>query len=414
MKNKFLIAGVLIVVLAFLIVEASGGAGDFRLYMQASIDLFKGGNIYVIDYFDGYRYYYSLVFAFFVFPFTFLPMHIAQFLWVLLNAFFLYRIIKIVDEWLDTIDFTVKKRWLFFVFCFLFVLQFILLNFNYEQVTICILYLALEGLRLIFNGNKLWGAVLIALGINIKLLPIVLLPYLIYRREFKASAILITAYCLFLLLPGFVVGFARNNALLATWWNSINPLSTNHVLDVDERSFHSLSTLLATLLVEKVPDQYALPIKRNIANVSIEQLGYILNGVRLILITFSLYFFRTRPFVQAKSAIHRFWEISYLLLLIPLIFPHQQEYAFLFVGPAACYIIYYLVRRMDPYRTFKFRITMVVFVLSYLACNCSLLLGMFNKYYEHFKVLTYGALLLIPLLALCVPKTGQTFEATTK
>jgi|SRR6185312_1138536 len=404
MKNKLLTAVILIGVLIFLIIEAGRNGGDFKLYMQASADLFKGGDIYTIDYIDGYKYYYSLLFAFFVFPFTFLPPHIAQFLWLALNAFFLYRIIKIIGAWLDTSDLSAKKRIAIFVLSFLFSLEFIILNFNYEQVTICILYLAFEGLWMIFTGKKVWGAILIALGINIKLLPIVLLPYLIYRKEFKASAILIIAYCGLLILPGFVIGFARNNALLASWWSSINPLHTNHVLDVDERSFHSLSTLLTTLLINNPPDHYALPIKRNIANISIEHLTYILNALRLILISFSFYFFRTRPFADAKNNIHRFWEVSYLLLLVPLIFPHQQEYAFLFIGPAACYIIYHLMRRVDPYKNFKFKIMLVMLALSYLACNCALLLGEYIKYYEHFKVLTYGALLLIPLLALCVPR----------
>jgi hypothetical protein len=35
----------------------------------------------------------------------------------------------------------------------------------------------------------------------------------------------------------------------------------------------------------------------------------------------------------------------------------------------------------------------------YLTGNLKLILGEFNRYYEHYKILSYGALLLIPLLA---------------
>jgi hypothetical protein len=38
-------------------------------------------------------------------------------------------------------------------------------------------------------------------------------------------------------------------------------------------------------------------------------------------------------------------------------------------------------------------------VVIFLCGNLKILLGEFNRYYEHFKILTYGALLLIPLLA---------------
>jgi hypothetical protein len=36
--------------------------------------------------------------------------------------------------------------------------------------------------------------------------------------------------------------------------------------------------------------------------------------------------------------------------------------------------------------------------IIYLSFNLKVLLGEFNPYYEHFKILTYGALLLVGLL----------------
>jgi hypothetical protein len=47
-------------------------------------------------------------------------------------------------------------------------------------------------------------------------------------------------------------------------------------------------------------------------------------------------------------------------------------------------------------KTKMFVYTLLIFI--YLSANLKLLLGEFNRYYEHFKVLTYGALLVIPLL----------------
>ena len=46
-------------------------------------------------------------------------------------------------------------------------------------------------------------------------------------------------------------------------------------------------------------------------------------------------------------------------------------------------------------------------IAIYFLCNLKILLGEFNEYYEHYKILSYGALMLIVLLALCVPKEEE-------
>lgn len=384
--------------------------GDLFIYESGSRDIFAGKDAYCISYVDGFHYYYSVLFAILIYPFTFLPVYIGNLLWLLLNAFLLYRIGILLFRYFDFSILRQKQKILFIALSFLFSLRFVLSNFHNHQITICILYLAIEGLQLIFSGNKLAGALLIALGINIKILPVVLLPYLLYRREFKASFLIIVFYAAMLFLPGFILGFVQNNMLISSWWKLINPANTIHNLDVDERSFRSLSTLLATLLVKNVPDKFALPMRRNIMDISYEHLVLVLNITRMLLISFSLYFFRTKPFKANLGNMHRFVEVSYLLLLVPLIFPHQQDYEFLFIMPAVTYIIYYLITKQNTLAVTKFRIITVCMILSYLLCNLSLLLGEFRQYYDHFKILTYGVLMIIPLLAVCYPLRKNSFE----
>ncbi len=406
MKNKLLAIAFILAGCIYLMIEARG-TGDFFIYISASSDLFHNKNIYTECYSQWFHYYYSLLFAILIFPLSYLPLYFAQLIWLALNAFFLYRIVKIIAGYFDVSSFSLRQKQVLLAVCIFFGLRLILDNFHVKQITICILYLALEGMRLITSGNKIRGALCIAFAINIKLLPIVLLPYLLYRKEFKASFYIIIFYALMMILPIMLIGPDRFNVLLSSWWNLVNPTTNKNILDVDERSFHGLSTLLSTLLVKNVPDNLALPIKRNIADVSLTQLTWILNITRLALISFSLYFFRTRPFVPAKNKLHGYWEVSYLLLIVPLIFPHQQHYAFLFIMPAVCYIFYYLASNFALIPPLKFRILMIACTLSYLCCNLSLLMGEFNVYYMHFKILTYGALLIIPILAACMPKALQ-------
>ncbi len=401
----FFLAG--LALLYFLYIE-SQGQGDFFIFLSASQDLFKGENIFEKSYVDSYHYFYSVFFAILLHPLTWLPFQLAKFLWLALNVFFVFRIFQIIKNLLPLHSFSKKQLLFMRIAGFVFAFRFVFENLHHSQTTILLLYLCLQGLQLVFSNKPLPGAALIALGINIKILPIVLLPYLFYRGFFKAGSFVIAFYALFLFFPAVFVGWEFNQTLLSTWLTLINPGNTVHILDVDERSFHGLSTLLSTLLAENVPDAYALSIKRNIANVSLDQLNLILNVVRLALISFSLYFFRSLPFRSATGMKQQFWEVSYLLMLIPLIFPHQQHYGFLFICPAFVFCLYYFIQNRKLMSKAKYNFILISCCVIYLVCNLKILLGEFNDYYEHFKILTYGALLLIPVLAICVPKDSET------
>jgi hypothetical protein len=391
-----------LILIIFLVIESSN-KGDFHIFLEASKSLMNGENIYEKTYFDGYHYFYSILFTLFIYPLTFLPAHLAVFLWLCLNIFFLYRLYVTINKLLSPYLLSHPyKKW-FWILTAVFSLRLIFENLHVAQTTIFLLYLCLEGVYLIHDKKNLQGAMLIALGINIKLLPVVLLPYLLYRRKFKAAGLIVLFSTIFLFTPILFIGQNQFEELLTTWLNLINPLNTQHVLDVEERSFHSLTTLLSTLFVQNVPDIYALKIKRNIADVNLETLNTIITSVRLILIVFTLYFLRSRPFKKIENPLHRFWETSYILCLIPLIFPHQQHYAFLFIMPAYAFCIYYMLRFHNYMTALKKYSLIGLLSIIYLLVNMKLILGNFNEYYEHFKILTYGAIFLIITLGILIP-----------
>ena len=392
----------LLALVVFLIIESSN-KGDFHIFLEASKSLINGENIYEKTYFDGYHYFYSILFTLFIYPLTFLPPHLAVFLWLCLNVFFLYRLYVTINKLLPLYLLSYNyKKW-FWILSTVFSLRLILENFHVAQITIFLLYLCMEGLYMIHNKKAVRGAILIALGINIKLLPVVLLPYLLYRGKFKAAGLVTLFSTAFLFVPIIFIGKDEFNTLMTTWLNLINPLNTQHVLDVEERSFHSLTTLLSTLLVEKVPDIYALNIKRNIADVSLENLNRIITISRLILIGFTLYFIRSKPLKKNKNSLHRFWETSYILCLIPLIFPHQQHYAFLFMIPAYSYCLFYMLQYYNYLSVLKKYAIIILLSITYLLVNLKLLLGNYNEFYEHFKILTYGAIFLLITLSILIP-----------
>jgi hypothetical protein len=389
---RWLILLLVLGTLVYCAIEATG-EGDFAIYMLAAGDLSDQADIYAKTYYDGYHYYYSVFFALLLKPFYTLPFYAVKLVWLLLNALLAVHLFRLLSQSEIVRNLATRQQQLLLGTTFLFSLRFLHENLHASQVTILILWCCVQSLRLSDKGRPGVAGLLLAFGISIKMLPLVLVPYLLYRRKVHTVIYATGFYLAMMWVPSIIIGHTYNLFLIKSWWALLNPVQTQHVLDVDERSFHGLSTLLSTLLVEHPPDPRAMALKRNIADVPLDQLFIILQVARAVLVLFTLYFVRSLPFRNAKTAIQSMAERAYILLLVPLIFPHQQHYAFLFAAPAFAFIVYAAITLRAN------KMTWLLIGLVYLVANLKLLLGEFNAYYEHYKILTYGALLLLPLLA---------------
>ncbi|MES2680006.1 MAG: glycosyltransferase family 87 protein [Bacteroidota bacterium] len=397
LKNKFFLLVPVLAAVIYCYIEAEG-KGDFYIFMSAAGDLSAGKDVYRTSYAGGYNYFYSVFFALVLRFFYAMPFFWMKFYWLLLNLFLYCHLFQLLAGSAMVNRLATKQKQWFLVLVFIFSFRFFHENIHTSQITILILWCCIYGICLIQRDRVVSGSAILALGINIKLLPLVFLPYLFYRGYFKALFFTILFYFFALFSPSLIIGHDYNMSLLKSWLELINPLQQRHVLDVDERSFHSLSTLLSTLLVKEVPDTFAMDLKRNIADISLPALAKVLLAVRLALVGLTLYFMRWKPFVKAPSLLNNFIEISYILLLIPLIFPHQQHYAFLFMAPAFALILFSLMYNFKNTGRIQRQLLVALLALIYLVANLKILFGEFNRYYEHFKILTYAALLLIPLL----------------
>ena len=402
----YLIVGLLLLVL--LLIE-SNVRGDFHIFISASRDLFQGKNIFQITYHESSHYYYSILFAILLLPFSFLPLYWANFIWLVFNVFFTYRIWKIILNFLPVHTFSAKYKTIFTLVSFFFIFSLWQRNIHLAQVTIFILYLALEGLNLIIQKRYITGSLLIAFGLTIKLLLLPLIPYFIYRGNFRVTAYISAFVLLLIIIPAPVIGIDHYFFLLNERWDLLNPLNSKHVLDVSETTFHSLTTLLSVLLVENARNISSQDFPRNIMDIGYESLAVIINVVRGLLILFTLYFIRSRPFKNAGSKLQIFYELSYIFLITPLIYPHQQHYAFFFAFPAVSYISFYVLNQIyvEPsYQAGKGKKLFYVFcfILIYFLLNSHFILGEYRYIYDHYKTLTYGILMIIPLLAVCKPQ----------
>ena len=396
-----------LVLLVIVFVEAKG-LGDLDIFIQASRDLSLEKNIYQVQYHEWYHYYYDVLFALVISPLKALPLYWASVIWLLLNLFFSYRIWRIIRSYLPVDKINKKQYRILTVTTFAIISALWLKNMHLTQMTIFILYLCLEGIYRIEKKQFIVGSLLLAVGISIKVLPLVLIPYLLYRRYFKSAFLTIGFTVVLLFLPAIFVGIEYNSFLLHERWDLINPLKMEHVLDITERSFQSLTTFLAVYLTDANEDIHTMNLKRNIANLSLDTFNIIVNLVRLFFVGLTLYFLRTWPFKSSENRLKTFYELSYILLIIPLIFPHQQHYAFFFIFPAVSYLVFYYILRFSNQSEVQISVMkksglIFLFILIFFLLNSHMLLGTFRNLYDHFKTLTYGVLMIVPLLAFARP-----------
>jgi hypothetical protein len=403
------ILGVLFII--FILLEFNRSS-DFRIFVEASRELLEKKDFYS-HHFDPnitkkdsiLYYYYSPLFALIIAPFSFLPHPIIYILWKLLNLFFLFRIWKIAENMLglNTLDKKLVNK--ITLFSFLFISFFIYFNFHNLQMTIFLLYLSLEGIHAIEDEEKiLKGALLISIAINVKLLTLVMVPYLFYRNQIKSVVLIVLFSIVLLFLPALFIGWDYNLAMIRSWWNLLQSYSQLKFIDKDVQS---LTALIPILLTEVEDKNQSVSISRNILFLDQQLVNYISIIVRGLLVLFTLYFLRTRPFTKGRSKIHEFWEVSYIMAIIPLIFPQQRGYSFLLVFPAIIYLVnYYFNLKAKPSTSGKQKhlSLLTIFALPvFLLFNLELILGNFREYYWYFKTITWGALFLLVLLTVCTP-----------
>ncbi len=415
--NKITLLKIALAILGFFyIINQARTLGDFTIYLGAADLLAHGKTCYNvwIETKPGFAcgYSYSPFFATILIPFTLLPEPIPQVLWLMLNVFFLYRIWQIIMYYTQDFILASKQMYLWYFLTLLLSIRFILHNFEMVQMTIFLVFVSLEAVRLSEKNKNLKSGVLLALGIVIKILPLVILPYFIYKKRFKAFLFSIIFFALFLIIPSIFFGWDFNLQLLQDWFTTLNPSNTEFITEqnANGEGIHSLSGLIAGYFTAN-DNTVQAPFSRVIMSLKAENISLMLNISRLVLVSFTLYFLGFLRKDVLKNKIQTLWELSYIFAIVPLIFPHQQKYAFFYMLPATAYVIYFLIKiHIQNYNNFSknkfYFVTFLMslfFVLSTLTTD-GLIGNFYNEISEYYKTITFGDFLLLIALFLAKPK----------
>ncbi len=384
--------------------------GDFRILLTGAGYLARGVSPYgiVMPIEPGITdvLLYSPFVAFVLMPFTYLPEIVPTFIFCLINFFLLFRLWFIISTWLKTDSLSaIQKRW-WYIITIAIMVRFILHVFENSQQNIVVLYLSLEGLYQIFLRGKTMGGLLIAIGICLKVLPVVFLPYLVYRGKIGATLAIVLFCALLLLLPAAWFGFNFDMHLLQGWWTAINPTidKYNAAQNVGVQ-FHCISALVPVYFSDSDYKGFSV----NFMHLNSSQLFVLINIIRLALISFVFYFLWKGPAGKNRQPIFLFWELSYIFLLIPLIFPHQAKYSYINLLPAIGYIAYYIVSvynlsTKEGKRDKTMLLISMAVILIPLVLTADIFWGMsIGKYFQFMKMVTIGTILVIPALACFSP-----------
>jgi hypothetical protein len=343
-RHPLALAGGVLAMAVFVLLELNV-RNDLDIFLAASRDMFAGKAIYQELYFGCYSYFYSPLFASVVFPLTWFPPWAAHLLWLILQIWLIWRIWELLVQSLQAHWFNRSLQALFGMVVLLISLRFLRANLHFAQLTIFILWASLESLALLRKRHPAAAGALLALAINFKILPVVFWPWLAWRREWKALAVSVAMWGILFVLPAAWLGADRHAGLISGWWELVNPAQPRHLFDTEETGFHSLTNIIPVFFLEEDPESRALPVERTLVALSPDSVILLTLLARLGVIVAALYFIGSRPFRKVADKLQAFYETSYLLLAIPLIFPHQQTYAFLLAVPAAAWVIYQLMHR---------------------------------------------------------------------
>ena len=228
--------------------------GDFYFYYSASSKVFTSPDLY--DQLHGknqvFDYYGSPVLTLLLCPLTKVSITVAALLWKVLSIMALYKIWRILESFSVSmrLNDSEKTRWL--LVTFIGILFLVYTNLHHVQHTILLLYLSLEGVFQI-EKNRAWqGALLISLGIFLKVAPIVLFPYLLYRSRYRSALLIVVFILVFASLPTLFLGWEHSYLLWEGWLSKLNPGADLNALDMNNEKNQGLIAWISTLCIEGI------------------------------------------------------------------------------------------------------------------------------------------------------------------
>ncbi|MFK7872249.1 MAG: glycosyltransferase family 87 protein [Oligoflexales bacterium] len=292
---------------------------DFHVFYLAGMRYVQGFSLYQTS--DGFSIFkYSPFFAMLMAPLSFLSESFAKSVWLFLNMFSLLRIINLLLE-----KSSQEKRIAVF-FAVWAITPFLVVHVLYGQVNLIVLYIMLLAMKKI-DEKKMSAGFFVALGVLIKLTPIIVLPYMIWRKQWKS--LLVFSSSLVLLLGVSLMRFSPPYEEFSSWFHTMK--SGHSLFDPYYYPYNNnLQNLISSLF--SYPDFKYLEYKKNLFSLPVASVPFIfcvivifIGGVSLFLIEdlrkkerFS-WIDAAAPMVLAQTILSPLaWHHNFVNMMIPI------------------------------------------------------------------------------------------------
>ena len=382
MKTKILKIVLLIALVIFLSVFFENSfhkMNDFKVTYRAASRVLNGEDLYNWE--DGhYVYKYSPFFALLVAPFGLIPFSYARFLWMALMCASLFGTVR-MGKYL-VMGHRSPPRFFYFL-SLLLIAKFLLREIELGQTDFLQLLLILSLFVFLEKGNEFLGGLFLALSVIIKLTPLIVVPYLIYKKRFRTLVWSFVFIFAFFFFPCLIYGFDGNLSLLRNWHEFLS-LSSPPLIANDMNQ--SIFGMFYRFLTASEYNVNFLNLDPNVVNVLI----YVITiGSYVCLLFFSRLSRKIEiSFIHAQEAI----EYSFLLIFIALFSPLGWIQNFSSLVLASMVLVYYTFRTGFRDKTVNF-LLIFSFVLGS-AINYETVGRRLNDLALYYSLITIGAILI--------------------
>ncbi len=227
-KFKILLCILIFSILAYFTWHRAIGSSRMKTniitYRLAAKRVLTGTNIY--SYKEGdpemgmySMYVYPPLFAILFVPFALMPFVVSVFSWFFLNFCFFFLSLYLVLKKLKLLDHTLPS---FFILAFLSNVGAYSSSLSNAQVNVVILFCLSLVYYFYLDNKKFLSGLLLALGVAIKLTPLLFVVYFLIKREFKILIYFsIGIFLFFFAIPSAVFGWENNTNLLSQWFHGV-------------------------------------------------------------------------------------------------------------------------------------------------------------------------------------------------
>jgi alpha-1,2-mannosyltransferase len=317
------LAALLVVAMIAYVFKVSHRMSDFEVYAQAASRALAGESLYRPE--DGHWLFkYLPAFAVVAIPIALVPLSIVKLLWFLATVF---TVVLLLSMTIAILPARRRPVWILAVATVVVMGDFYAHEIRLGQTNLFLVTAVVAALLAMRRGRESLAGALVVVAVVLKPYAVLLLPWLVARRERRAVVAATVGMLVILLLPVARYGVEPGVRLHIDWWHTVTTSVDEALLNIDNISWLAM-------------------FSRWFGPGAVAQALTACTIVAALATT--VYVFSLRRSVEFPELL----EASLLLTLMPLMSPQGWEYTLLTATPAVMCLVNYSDRLPALLRVF--------------------------------------------------------------